>query len=71
MVNIAKLKKKIQDSGYKQKFIADKLGLSSYGFQLKRDGTSEFNASEIEALCELLKIDSTEMMEIFFAKGVD
>lgn len=58
----------IAKSGYKQSFIAEKLGLTSYGFRLKVDGKSEFKSSEIVALCELLKIDSKKMVDIFLTK---
>ena len=71
MTDTERLKKVINESGYKQKYIADKIGLSSYGFQLKRDNISEFTASEIDALCGLLNIGTSEMMEIFFTKKVD
>lgn len=71
MTNTLALNKRIDDSGYKISFIAKNLGLSSYGFALKRDNKSEFTASEIDALCTLLKIGTDEMMNIFFAKEVE
>ena len=58
----------ISKSGYKQSFIADKLGLTSYGFRRKVNGISEFKASEIVLLCDLLKIDGKKMPDIFLAK---
>ena len=58
----------IAKSGYKQSFIADKLGLTSYGFRRKVNGLSEFKASEIVLLCDLLKIDGKKMPNIFLAK---
>lgn len=68
MTDTKKLNKCIEESGFKISFIAKKLGLSSYGFALKRDNKSKFNAAEIDALCTLLKIGPEQMMEIFFAK---
>lgn len=58
----------IAKSGYKQSFIADKLGLSSYGFRLKVNGKNEFKSSEIVLLCELLNIDGKKMVDIFLTK---
>lgn len=69
MTDTIALKKRIKDSGLKQEFIAEKLGLSSYGFAKKRDNETEFKPSEIDALCTLLKIDTLdERFAIFFAK---
>lgn len=67
-----KLKKLIAISGLKQEFIASQLGLTSYGFARKRDNLSEFTASEIGCLCNILHISSLEEKEeIFFAKKED
>lgn len=72
MTDTQKLKKIIQDSGLKQEYIATQLGLSSYGFARKRDNLSEFTASEIEKLCDLLGIKSwKDRAIIFFAKKED
>lgn len=72
MTNTEKLKSYIEASGLKQEYIAKALGLSSYGFARKRDNLSEFTASEIETLCNLLHITSLkERFSIFFAKTVD
>ncbi|RKJ18435.1 hypothetical protein D7X48_18050 [bacterium D16-50] len=54
------------------KFVAEHLGLSAYGFQLKVDNRQEFKTSEVTALCELLEINSLLTKEkIFFAKKDD
>lgn len=72
MTDTARLNQIIQQSGYKLSFIADRLGLSAYGFARKRDNLNEFTASEIDALCELLGITAIEdRFAIFFAKEVD
>lgn len=72
MTDTGKLQDYINKSGLKQAFIAEQLGLSSYGFARKRDNQSEFTQSEIETLCKLLHIDSLkERFAIFFAKKVD
>ncbi len=72
MTDTNALRKRIADSGLKQEFIADKLGLTSYGFSRKRDNLSEFKPSEIDTLCELLHITTLEeRFAIFFAREVD
>lgn len=71
MTNTTLLNQYIERSGLKIGFIAQQIGRSRYGFSLKRDNKSEFFPSEIEKLCELLKIDTLEEKEkIFFASEV-
>lgn len=69
MTNTNLLIQKINDSGYKRSYIAKAIGLkSAYGLSKKINNETEFKASEINALCEILKIDSAEEKEaIFFA----
>lgn len=68
MTNSKALRCLIERNGLKMKYVADYLGLSSYGFQLKVDNRREFKTSEVAALCDLLKINSLEEKEsIFFA----
>jgi len=72
MTNSNELRRVIQESGMKLKFLAEELGLSRYGFQKKLDGKSEFKASEIERLCQLLRLEDLQIRQnIFFAKKVD
>ena len=72
MTDTKALKERIKDSGFKQDFIAKQLGLTSYGFSQKRDNKTQFKPSEIDTLCDLLKIDSLEdRFAIFFAKDVE
>lgn len=68
MTNTSLLEKYIQESGYKKSHIAKALGLSRYGFILKCSNKAEFKASEIETLCNILSIGTTDRMAIFFAK---
>lgn len=68
MTNSKKLRELIKNKGFKLKFIAEKLGLSAYGFQMKVENRSEFKTGEIAILCKLLNINSLkEKEEIFFA----
>lgn len=72
MTDTAKLQERIKKSGLKQAFIAEQLGLTSYGFARKKNNLSEFLPSEINILCDLLKINSIEeRFEIFFAEKVE
>ena len=69
MTNTELLEKKILESGYKKSYIAKAIGLkSAYGLAKKIKNETEFKASEINSLCELLNISSPEEKEaIFFA----
>ena len=72
MTDTILLQKYIDNSGLKQAYIAKSIGLSPYGFARKRDNLSEFRPSEIDALCDVLHIDSMEdRFAIFFAKKVE
>lgn len=72
MTNSEALRELISTKGFKLKFVAEHIGLSPYGFNLKMQNKQEFKTSEIVALCELLEIKSLEEKEkIFFAKKDD
>ena len=70
MTNTELLEEKINKSGYKKSYIAKAIGLkSTSGLSKKVRNENEFKASEIDALCELLRIDTLEERDrIFFAK---
>ena len=68
MTNSKELRKLIEEKGFKLKYVAEYLGLSAYGFNLKLNNKQEFKTSEVAALCELLGIVSLDVKEkIFFA----
>lgn len=71
MTDSIALRKKIDDSGLKLKFIADNLGLSPFGFSRKVNNDTEFKASEIQKLSELLRLTAKERDAIFFNLNVD
>ena len=72
MTDTAELRQVIKDSGLKLEFIAQKLGLTRFGLQKKIENNSEFKASEILLLCEILNITSLRRREqIFFAQNVE
>lgn len=69
MTNSKLLREIIDEKGYKLKYIAEKLGLSPYGLQLKIDNKQEFKTSEVAVLCDILEITSlNKKEEIFFAQ---
>lgn len=69
MTNTELLMDFIKKSGLKLGFIADQMDLSRFGLSKKINNDSEFKASEIEKLCNLLDITSLEDRErIFFAQ---
>lgn len=72
MTDEKRLREVIEERGLKLKYVAEKLGLSYYGFLLKLTNKQEFKTSEVVILCELLEIKSlTEREKIFFARKDD
>ena len=67
----AALKELIKSKGLKLKFVANSLGLTSYGFALKLNNERELKTSEVAALCELLEIKSLKEKESLFFKSKD
>lgn len=71
MTNTKLLNELIQRSGLKKVFIADKVGMTPVGLHNCITGKSEFKASHIRILCDLLGIDDLELKEaVFFAPFV-
>lgn len=69
MTDTALLEKKIKESGKKKGYLAAKCGLSRAGFRNCELNKAEFTASQIDTLCEELKITSLQEKDvIFFAK---
>lgn len=68
MTNTELLKEKIEQSGYKLKYVASQLGITYYGFLKKINNETEFKASEIQTLCNLLEITKAEKEQIFLPK---
>ena len=67
MTDTELLREKIENSGYKLQFIAKSLGLTYQGLLNKINNRSEFRASEIQALYDLLGLTEKERVAIFFA----
>ena len=68
MTDTKALRTAIEKTGMKYKFIAEELGLSTYGLQLKIENDNEFKISEVDKLSELLHLTILEKDAIFFAK---
>ena len=56
MTNTELLREKIDQSGYKLRFIAEKIGITYQGLLNKINNRSEFRANEIQALYDLLDL---------------
>lgn len=70
MIDSKKLNRKINASGMKRKYIAEKLGLSPYGLSKKISNENEFKVSEVEKICNILNMTADEREDIFVAKDV-
>lgn len=69
MTNTELLMDYVKKSGLKLGYIAEQMELSRYGLSNKINNVTEFKASEIEKLCNLLHITSMEdRSRIFFAQ---
>ena len=71
MTDTYKLYYKIKKGGFKISYLSEQLGLSRQGLSNKINGESEFYASEISKISELLKLTPEEREDIFFKKEVD
>ena len=71
MTNSEMLRDIIDKSGYRVHFIAKTTGICYQAFLNKINNVTEFKASEISALCDLLKIQGIDKEKIFFAASVD
>lgn len=67
MTNSELLIDKIEKSGYRINFIAKKVGISYQCLKNKINNVTEFRASEIQTLYDLLQLTEEERVQIFFA----
>lgn len=71
MTNTKLLNELIQQSGLKKMYIADKIGVTPVGLSNLIAGKSEFKASQINKMCDLLGIEDLALKEaVFFADSV-
>ena len=71
MTDTKMLRRKIDQSGYKLRFVASKMGITYQGLLKKIKNETEFKASEVQTLYDLLALSEDERTDIFFAKEVD
>ena len=72
MTNSSLLEQKIQDSGLRRSWILEQIGIKSYAtLRAKIKNESEFTASEIDKLCEILNISKGQRQAIFFAPAAE
>ena len=70
-MNLILLNSKIDEIKIPITTIAEKMGISRQTFYLKMSGQREFKASEIEKICDILRLTDDEKSSIFFADRVD
>jgi len=66
MTNTLKLKAIILEKGFVQEQLAEQLGIRSATFNYKLNNKTEFKASEIKKLTEILNLSDAEWKQIFF-----
>ena len=71
MTDVEKLNKTIEESGITITAIACKMGISREGLYKKLNNETEFKASEILMMQNILHMSNKERDEIFFAKEVE
>lgn len=70
-MDINYLTRKIDEINIPVSTIAEKMGISRTTFYRKLNGEREFQISEIEAICDILRLTTDEKKHIFFADVVD
>lgn len=71
MTNTELLNQLIQERGLKKVFLAEKAGMSPVTLHNCITGKTEFKASQISVLCEILGIKDLALKEaVFFAEDV-
>ena len=71
MTDLNALRQRMADSGMTVKAIAQKSGILRETLYNRLNGTTEFNASEILALSDTLRLTVKERDTIFFAREVE
>jgi hypothetical protein len=69
MVDTQLLDDRIDDSGKKIAYLADKMGITVQAFRMKRKNLSEFTSDQVAVLCDELDIKKlTDKEKIFFKR---
>ena len=67
MGDMTMLRKKIKDSGITVTAVADRIGVTRETLYNRLNGDSEFKASEIACLTDMLRLKKDEQDAIFFS----
>lgn len=68
MTDTSRLRQIIMDKGLKMSYICERMGITYSTLRRKIDNESEFTASEISALGDLLDMSEQVRTAIFFAR---
>lgn len=71
MTNTLKLRALIIENNLTNETVAKKIGISKQSFSMKVNNKREFKASEINKLAILLKLNTADITQIFFANFVE
>lgn len=66
-VNTQLLEEAIANSGLKQSFIIEKLGISGQAYNKKKKNETPFRVAEAYVICDLLDIPEEKRSAIFFS----
>lgn len=66
MTNTVLFRETVAKSGMKYKHLAQSIGITPFGLQKKIDNRSEFKASEIYKLSDVLNLSEFDRNAIFF-----
>lgn len=69
MTDSRELRRRIEQSGYKYKFLAQKIGVCPSSLQFKIDNKREFRVSELDGLAGILGLTPREKDAIFFCES--
>lgn len=70
-MDYGKLSGRIRECGYTQKRLALEIGTSEGQFSQKMQGNYPFKQSEIERICDVLRIESADIGSYFFTPRVE
>ena len=57
----------VKRAGFKNKDIAEAIGITASGYTLKISNKSDFRQSEIKTICDLIGMTAEERDRVFFA----
>ena len=57
----------VKRAGFKNKDIAEAIGITPSGYTLKISNKSDFRQSEIKTICDLIGLTADERDRVFFA----